>query len=124
MALRITRHVLDGLIAHARDEAPFECCGLLAGDGEVIDEYVRTRNLRASEVAYEIDPRDHLAIIARAFATAAVRCSAPITHIPEGSHSIRDGCGGSALRARIPLCHRLARASRPTCARIASSGTR
>lgn len=63
MALRITRQVLDGLIAHARDEAPFECCGLLAGDGDVIDEYLRTRNLRASEVAYEIDPREHLAIM-------------------------------------------------------------
>ena len=55
--------MLDGLIAHARDEAPFECCGLLAGDGDLIDEYLRTRNVRASEVAYEIDPREQLAIM-------------------------------------------------------------
>ncbi len=63
MALKITQHVLDGLIAHARDAAPFECCGLLAGDGDVIDEYVRTRNARASEVAYEIDPREHISFM-------------------------------------------------------------
>jgi proteasome lid subunit RPN8/RPN11 len=63
VALRITQHVLDGLIAHARDAAPFECCGLLAGDGDLIDEYVRTRNARASEVAYEIDPREHIAVM-------------------------------------------------------------
>ena len=63
VALRITQRVLDGLIAHARDEAPFECCGLLAGDGELIDEYVRTRNARASEVAYEIDPREHISVM-------------------------------------------------------------
>jgi [CysO sulfur-carrier protein]-S-L-cysteine hydrolase len=63
VALKITRQVLDGLIAHARDEAPFECCGLLGGRGDLIDEYLRTRNVRASEVAYEIDPREHLAIM-------------------------------------------------------------
>lgn len=62
MALKITRAVLDGLAEHALDAAPLECCGLLAGSGEVIDEFVRTRNIRASEVAYEIDPRDHIAI--------------------------------------------------------------
>jgi [CysO sulfur-carrier protein]-S-L-cysteine hydrolase len=60
VALKITKTVLDGLAAHARDAAPLECCGLLAGSGEVIDEFVRTRNIRASEVAYEIDPRDHI----------------------------------------------------------------
>jgi proteasome lid subunit RPN8/RPN11 len=60
VALKITQGVLAGLIAHARDAAPLECCGLLAGDGDVIDEYVRTRNVRASAVAYEIDPREHI----------------------------------------------------------------
>ena len=60
MSLKITHHVLAGLIEHAREAAPTECCGLLAGDGDLIDEYVRTRNLRESEVAYEIDPREHI----------------------------------------------------------------
>jgi [CysO sulfur-carrier protein]-S-L-cysteine hydrolase len=63
VALKIAVRVLDGLITHARDEAPLECCGLLAGHGDVIDEYVRTTNTRASEVAYEIDPREHIAIM-------------------------------------------------------------
>jgi len=61
VALRITQEVLAGLIEHAREEAPFECCGLLAGEGDLVSEYVRTRNVRASEVAYEIDPREHIA---------------------------------------------------------------
>ena len=63
MALKITHHVLAGLIEHAREEAPLECCGLLAGDGDLINEYVRTRNVRASQVAYEIDPREHIAVM-------------------------------------------------------------
>lgn len=49
------------MIQHARDEAPLECCGLLVGTDGVIDEYVRTRNVRASDVAYEIDPSEHIA---------------------------------------------------------------
>ncbi len=62
MALKITIHVLNGIILHARDVFPFECCGLLAGKDDVIDEYVRTHNVRESEVAYEIDPGEHIAV--------------------------------------------------------------
>ena len=61
MALKIARRVMDDLIAHARAEAPMECCGLLAGKDGLIDESIRTRNIRASEVAYEIDPVEHIA---------------------------------------------------------------
>ena len=63
MALKVALRVLDGLIAHARREAPLECCGLLGGNGDLIDEYAPTRNLRASQVAYQIDPREHIAIM-------------------------------------------------------------
>ena len=53
--------MLAGIAGHARDEAPRECCGLLAGKADFIDEYIRTRNVRASEVAFEVDPADHIA---------------------------------------------------------------
>ena len=59
--MRIQLHVLAGIAGHARDEAPRECCGLLAGKADFIDEYIRTRNARASEVAFEVDPADHIA---------------------------------------------------------------
>ena len=55
--------VLAGIARHARDEAPLECCGLLVGHGDLIDEYVCTRNVRASPVAYQVDPADHFAAI-------------------------------------------------------------
>ena len=63
MALKIALRVLDGLMAHARGEAPLECCGLLGGKADLIDEYAPTRNVKASQVAYEIDPREHIAIM-------------------------------------------------------------
>ncbi|HTD64721.1 MAG TPA: M67 family metallopeptidase [Verrucomicrobiae bacterium] len=44
-------------MAHARETAPRECCGLLFGDGEVVDRLVRGRNVHAMpETRYEIDP--------------------------------------------------------------------
>jgi proteasome lid subunit RPN8/RPN11 len=60
--VKITQQVVAGMIAHARDESPRECCGLLAGDSGLIDEWVRTRNVRASAVAYEIDPGEHISV--------------------------------------------------------------
>lgn len=53
------------MIAHARAEAPDECCGLLVGGGRGIEEAVRARNARASPTAYLVDPRDHFALIRR-----------------------------------------------------------
>ena len=44
-------------MAHARESAPRECCGLLFGDGEVVDRLVRGRNVHPTpETRYEIDP--------------------------------------------------------------------
>jgi proteasome lid subunit RPN8/RPN11 len=56
-----TRDVRDRLIAHAREESPRECCGLLLGrDGEVA-EVRRARNVASSPVTrFVIDPKDHI----------------------------------------------------------------
>ena len=59
--MRVGRAALDSIVAHAREAAPAECCGLLLGrDGE-ITEAVRTRNV-ADEVRtrFVIDPKDHI----------------------------------------------------------------
>jgi proteasome lid subunit RPN8/RPN11 len=62
LSVRIAAHVLSGMIAHARDDAPNECCGLLAGTADHVDEQIRTTNLRGSAVAYQVDPAEHIAI--------------------------------------------------------------
>jgi proteasome lid subunit RPN8/RPN11 len=56
----------EAMIAHARDEAPLECCGLLLGMEGVVEEAVRASNLRRSRTAYLVDPADHFAAIRRA----------------------------------------------------------
>jgi proteasome lid subunit RPN8/RPN11 len=65
--LEISRIVLDDVIAHAREEAPRECCGLLLGASDRIQFVHRARNADTSpRTRFLIDPRDHLAAIRRA----------------------------------------------------------
>lgn len=59
--IRLRRQVRDEMIAHAEEDAPHECCGLLIGAGGAIDECVRARNLRASPTTYLLDPAAHIA---------------------------------------------------------------
>jgi [CysO sulfur-carrier protein]-S-L-cysteine hydrolase len=53
--MRIARELYDEIVAHAREEAPNECCGMVgARDGEAIKVYPAT-NAAASPLRYEID---------------------------------------------------------------------
>ena len=61
--MKITSEVLTGMANHARRDAPSECCGLLVGKDDVIDEQVATRNVRNSAVAYQVDPVEHIAAV-------------------------------------------------------------
>ena len=52
---RIEKRYIDDMIAHAREEAPNECCGFLAGkDGRVLQFY-RGTNAEQSRYRYEVD---------------------------------------------------------------------
>jgi [CysO sulfur-carrier protein]-S-L-cysteine hydrolase len=56
--MRIARSLLDQMVAQAREEAPNECCGIVASrDGRAVTLY-KARNARASPLAYDIDGRD------------------------------------------------------------------
>lgn len=49
------------MIAHAQEEMPNECCGLLAGKGGKIVKLYRARNSHHSPVSYNVDPKELLA---------------------------------------------------------------
>jgi proteasome lid subunit RPN8/RPN11 len=51
------------MLAHARAEAPRECCGLLVGKQDSVARSVRARNLEAKATRYLIDPDDHFGAI-------------------------------------------------------------
>ena len=51
------------MLAHAREEAPRECCGLLIGADDAVVRSVRANNLDALATRYLIDPNDHFSAI-------------------------------------------------------------
>jgi proteasome lid subunit RPN8/RPN11 len=53
--LRISRALLDEVIAHARAEAPNECCGLIASRDGVAVSVRPVRNIHASPLRFEMD---------------------------------------------------------------------
>jgi proteasome lid subunit RPN8/RPN11 len=54
--------MLDEMIAHAREDAPNECCGVIAvAEGRATRLY-RMTNLKASPLAFEVAPRELLRI--------------------------------------------------------------
>ncbi len=60
--MRISRRLLDELIAHARADAPNECCGMIAArDGEAVAVH-RATNAAASPLRYEIEGREQYRI--------------------------------------------------------------
>jgi proteasome lid subunit RPN8/RPN11 len=55
--MRISQALVDEMVAHAREDLPNECCGLVAGvDGEAT-EVIRVANAAASPLRYEMDPK-------------------------------------------------------------------
>ena len=56
--LTLPRKFIDEMIAHAREEAPNECCGIIAGqDGRAVKLF-RARNSEASPYRYNVDPQE------------------------------------------------------------------
>jgi len=60
--MRIARALVDEMIAHARDDDPNECCGLVSRrNGDAVKVY-RTTNTEASRFRFVIDPAEQLRI--------------------------------------------------------------
>jgi [CysO sulfur-carrier protein]-S-L-cysteine hydrolase len=53
--MRISRELYDQMIAHARAEAPNECCGMVSSDGDEAVKVFPAENAAASPLRYEID---------------------------------------------------------------------
>lgn len=56
--LVISQQILDDMIAHARELAPYECCGLLAGTGGVVTHLYRIKNIVAVDGAEKLSSFD------------------------------------------------------------------
>ena len=58
--MRIAPELVEQIVAHAREDAPNECCGLIGGRDGVASTVHRVRNAFASPVRFELHPTDQL----------------------------------------------------------------
>ena len=66
MALTLDRSYIDEMIAHAKRDAPNECCGIIAGNGGRATKLYPMRNAAEEGVRpyrYEMDGRDLLRLL-------------------------------------------------------------
>jgi proteasome lid subunit RPN8/RPN11 len=61
--MKIPSNVYEELLAHAREDAPNECCGLIGGLDGVARTVYRARNAEASPLRYNLDPQDQFRIM-------------------------------------------------------------
>jgi len=64
--MKIRQAVLDRIVAHAVEDLPNECCGLLIGTHEIVEDASRARNTKRSRTKFQVEPADHFAAIRRA----------------------------------------------------------
>jgi [CysO sulfur-carrier protein]-S-L-cysteine hydrolase len=64
-SIRISKNLVDTLLAEARRNPRIECCGLLAGREGIISEILPARNALQSATAYEIAPDELFALFRR-----------------------------------------------------------
>lgn len=60
--MRLPRELAQELVAHARDDLPNECCGMIAGRDGTATRVIRATNTEASPFMYVMDPREQLRI--------------------------------------------------------------
>ncbi len=55
--MKISQDLIDEIVAHAREDMPNECCGMVAGAEGEATEVIRVENAAASPLRYEMEPR-------------------------------------------------------------------
>ena len=81
--MKIKQDVIARIVAHAVEDLPNECCGLLIGSPDIVEDAVRARNLKRSRTKFQVEPADHFAAIRKARATGLAVVGAYHSH-PSG----------------------------------------
>jgi [CysO sulfur-carrier protein]-S-L-cysteine hydrolase len=56
--MRIAQALIDEIVAHAREDLPNECCGMVGGSDGEATTVIRVANSAASPLRYEMDPQE------------------------------------------------------------------
>jgi proteasome lid subunit RPN8/RPN11 len=55
--MRIAKSLIDEIVAHAREDLPNECCGMVGGSDGMATSMIRVENAAASPLRFEMDPQ-------------------------------------------------------------------
>ncbi|HEY1853703.1 MAG TPA: M67 family metallopeptidase [Solirubrobacterales bacterium] len=55
--MKISQGLVEEMVAHAREDVPNECCGMIGGRDGIAEQVVRVENAAASPLRYEMDPQ-------------------------------------------------------------------
>jgi proteasome lid subunit RPN8/RPN11 len=61
--LRLPRELADQLVAHAIEDLPNECCGMIAGVDGTARRVLRAANTESSPFMYVMEPREQLRLM-------------------------------------------------------------
>jgi proteasome lid subunit RPN8/RPN11 len=61
--MKISKEQIEEMVAHAREDFPNECCGLIGGTDDKAQTVYLARNAFASPFSYRVDPGDQYRII-------------------------------------------------------------
>ena len=58
VTVQLPQGFIDEMIAHAKEDAPNECCGIIAGQNGRAAKLFRAKNAEASPYRYNVEPKD------------------------------------------------------------------
>ena len=61
--MKLSRDIYEGLLAHASEDDPNECCGMLGGRDGAATTLYKAVNSEASPLRYNLDPQDQFRIM-------------------------------------------------------------
>jgi proteasome lid subunit RPN8/RPN11 len=60
--IRIPESIYRRMVEHAQQEKPLECCGLLGGKDQTVQEIFETQNVARSPILFSMDPKEELMV--------------------------------------------------------------
>ena len=60
--MKIAQNLADEIVAHALEDRPNECCGMVSGADGTATEVFRARNALASPYSFDMEPSDQFGI--------------------------------------------------------------
>jgi proteasome lid subunit RPN8/RPN11 len=61
--LIIPQHIFDEMIAHCKKGYPYEACGILAGEGNMVSKIYGMTNIEKSPVSYLLDSKEQFSVM-------------------------------------------------------------